>query len=74
MDESLPIMLRQLRLPAFNEHHLRIGEQATEKAWDYGRYLSHLCEQEIARRYESRVRTWSREAKLPAGKSLPRWM
>lgn len=70
MDESLPIMLRQLRLPAFNEHHLRIAEQATENAWDYGRYLSHLCEQEIAQRYESRVRTWSREAKLPAGKSF----
>ena len=70
MDESLPIMLRQLRLPAFSEHHRRIGEKATENAWDYGRYLSYLCEQEIARRYESRVRTWSREAKLPAGKSF----
>lgn len=70
MGESLPIMLRQLRLPAFNEHYQRSAELATEKAWDYGHYLSHLCEQEIARRYESRVRTWSREAKLPVGKSF----
>ena len=38
--------------------------------FDVYRYLSHLCEQEIARCYESRVRTWSREAKLPAGKSF----
>ena len=70
MDESLPIMLRQLRLPAFNEHHQRIAEQATANGWEYGRYLSHLCEQEIAQRYESRVRSWSREAKLPVGKSF----
>ena len=70
MTEPLPIMLRQLRLPAFTEHHQRVAQMATEKGWDYGHYLSQLCEQEIARRYESRVRTWSREAKLPAGKSF----
>lgn len=70
MDESLPIMLRQLRLPAFNDHHQRAAELATEKAWSYGHYLSHLCEQEIAQRYESRVRTWTREAKLPPAKSF----
>lgn len=70
MDESLPVMLRQLRLPAFSEHHQHIAELATEKAWDYSHYLAQLCEQEIARRYESRVHTWSRDAKLPAGKSF----
>lgn len=70
MSESLSIMLRQLRLPAFTEHHQSTGEKATQNAWDYGRYLSHLCEQEIAQRYESRVRTWSRDAKLPTGKSF----
>jgi len=70
MDEALPIMLRKLRLPAFHDQHQNAAELATEKAWGYGHYLSHLCEQEIARRYESRVRTWTREAKLPAGKSF----
>jgi len=70
MSESMPMMQRQLRLPAFNEHHERTAQLATEKAWGYAQYLSQLCEQEIARRYESRVRTWSREAKLPAGKSF----
>ena len=70
MNKSLPIMLRQLRLPAFTDHHQQAAEMGTEKAWEYSQYLSHLCEQEIARRYESRVRTWTREAKLPAGKSF----
>jgi DNA replication protein DnaC len=70
MDESLPIMLRKLRLPAFSDQHQRTAQMATEKAWDYAHYLGYLCEQEIARRYESRVHTWSREAKLPAGKSF----
>ena len=70
MDESLPIMLRQLRLPAFTDHHQLAAQMGTEKAWDYAQYLGYLCEHEIARRYESRVQTWSREAKLPAGKSF----
>jgi len=66
--QAIPV--HQLRLPAFNEHHQRIAEQATANGWEYGRYLSHLCEQKIAQRYESRVRSWSREAKLPVSKSF----
>ena len=51
MDESLPIMLRQLRLPAFTDHHQLAAQMGTEKAWDYAQYLGYLCEHEIARRY-----------------------
>lgn len=70
MSESLPMMLRQLRLPAFQAHHEKTAQLATDKAWSYAQYLSQLCEQEIARRYESRVRSWSRDARLPSGKSF----
>jgi DNA replication protein DnaC len=34
------------------------------------RYLSGLCEQEVADRYQKRVQKWTGEAKLPAGKSF----
>ena len=70
MDESLPIMLRQLRLPSFKANYERCADTATEHSWGYGQYLSVLCEHEIAQRYMTRVKNWTSEAKLPPGKSF----
>ena len=70
MDEALPVMLRSLRLPAFVDHHAEFAVTATDNAWGYEHYLAKLSEQEMARRYESRITKWSREAKLPPGKSF----
>ena len=70
MTDTLPIMLKNLRLPAFEQHYETYQEQASEQAWGYGQYLSKLCEDEIARRYEVRIRNWTKEAKLPRGKGF----
>lgn len=70
MTDTLPMMLKDLRLPAFGEHYEAYQEQASEQAWGYGQYLSKLCENEIARRYEVRIRNWTKEARLPRGKSF----
>lgn len=70
MDKSLPILLKQLRLPAFVDHHQRYQETAIEQSWGYGRYLAKLCEEEIAQRFQSRIESWTKEAKLPRGKSF----
>jgi len=70
MDEALPVMLKSLRLPTFADHHAEFAKTATDNAWSYERYLSKLCEQEMARRYEARIAKWSREARLPPGKSF----
>jgi DNA replication protein DnaC len=70
MSEALPMMLRKLRLPAFGQHYEAYQEQATEQAWGYDQYLSRLCEDEIARRFETRISNWTKEAKLPRGKSF----
>jgi DNA replication protein DnaC len=70
MDKALPVMLRSLRLPAFVDHHSGFAATATDNAWGYEHYLAKLAEQEMARRYESRIAKWSREAKLPPGKSF----
>ena len=70
MTDTLPLMLKDLRLPAFGEHYASCQEQASEQAWGYSHYLSKLCEHEIARRYEVRIRNWTREARLPRGKSF----
>ncbi len=70
MSEALEIMLKELRLPAFGQHYRAYQTQATEKAWGYGRYLAQLCEQEVARRFQARVHNWTKEARLPRGKSF----
>jgi len=63
-------MLKDLRLPAFEQHYEGHQEQAIEQSWGYDKYLSKLCESEIARRYEVRIRNWTKEARLPRGKSF----
>jgi len=70
MSESLPVMLKELRLPAFTDHYLDYQHKAVEQNWGYDTFLSALCEQELARRYTSRIINWTREANLPKGKSL----
>lgn len=70
MSNTLPIMLKELRLPAFEQYHGTYQTQATEQAWGYEQYLAKLCEHEIARRFEARIQKWTKEAKLPRGKSF----
>ena len=70
MDNALPTLLKELRLPAFADHHHEFEQQATKHAWSYAQYLANLCEQEVARRYQSRISKWTHEAKLPSGKSF----
>lgn len=70
MANVLPMMLKELRLPAFGQHYEACQEQAIEHAWGYDQYLSRLCENEIARRFETRICNWTKEAKLPRGKSF----
>jgi len=68
--EALPVMLKELRLPAFGDHYEDYQAQAVEHAWGYDQYLSRLCEEEVARRFQTRIHNWTKEAKLPRGKSF----
>ena len=70
MVEAPPRMLKELRLPAFGQHYQDYQEQAIEQSWGYSQFLAKLCEQELARRYQTRIHNWTKEAKLPRGKSF----
>lgn len=70
MTEALPVMLKELRLPAFGQHYEDYQEQAIARTWGYSQYLASLCEQEVARRFQTRVQNWTKDAKLPPGKSF----
>ncbi len=70
MPETIQLLLKELRLPTFSRHYLIHQEQALAKGYGHIRYLSGLCEQEAADRYQKRVQKWTREAGLPLGKSF----
>ncbi len=70
MPETIDSLLKELKLPAFIRHYQRHQEQALAEGYGHVRYLSGLCEQEAADRYQKRVQKWTREAGLPVGKSL----
>lgn len=66
----LQMMLKELRLTTFHQNLDSYQHQATENTWSYAEFLSKLCEQELARRFQTRITKWTREARLPAGKSF----
>jgi len=63
-------MLKELRLATFSQNLDNYQNQAIEKTWSYSEFLSKLCEQELAHRFQTRTYKWTREARLPVGKSF----
>ena len=70
MTDSVALLLKELRLPAFVRHYEPLWESAAEKGWSHPEYLATLCEYEIADRYQRRIQKWTREARLPLGKTF----
>ena len=70
MTDSIALLLKELRLPAFGRHYTALWDTAVEKGWSHPEYLATLCEYEIAERYQRRVQNWTREAQLPKGKTF----
>jgi DNA replication protein DnaC len=67
---TLPLMLKQLKLTAMARHWQGLLDEAERNAWDGGRYLALLCEQELAERDSRRIARYTTESRLPVGKSL----
>lgn len=70
MSEGIGLLLKELRLPAFNRYYQALSDQAAQENWSHIDYLTALCEKELADRYERRVQNWTREARLPHGKTF----
>jgi DNA replication protein DnaC len=69
-EQSLPLLLKQLGLPMMLRHVEAMEQQAIEQQWSPAKFLSLLCEKEIANRYQKRVARHTKESKLPPGKTL----
>lgn len=70
MIETIPLLLKQLRLPSFYNHWEEYATRAEREGWTYGDYLSKLSELEVNARYQNRVMRHTKESHLPAGKTL----
>ena len=73
MMERNPLLetyLRQLHLPAFNQHYLPFATDAAQKNLDYPRYLLALAEQEINTREQNRIQRRVKAAHFPVLKEL----
>jgi DNA replication protein DnaC len=68
--ESLGMMLRALKLPAFVRLAEEIGQKAQSEGWSFGQYLQHLAELELDERRRRRIDRYITESALPLEKSL----
>jgi DNA replication protein DnaC len=66
----LPLLLNQLRLPTMKKLWESLAAEAENKGWSGPKYLSNLCEHEIADRDRRRLGRNMAEAQLPKGKTL----
>lgn len=68
--ESLGIMLRSLKLPAFVRYAEEIAQKAEREGWTFGRYLHHLTELEVHERRRRRLERFLHDSDLPREKTL----
>jgi DNA replication protein DnaC len=68
--ESLGIMMRSLKLPAFARYAEEIAQKAEREGWTFGRYLHHLAELEVQERRRRRIERLLHASDLPREKTL----
>lgn len=68
--ETLPVLLRQLRLPTMAQLWEPLLTRAEEERWSLTQYLATLCEQELNERHSRRIARFTKESCLPVGKTL----
>ena len=68
--DSLGIMMRSLKLPAFARYAQEVAQKAEREGWTFGRYLHHLAELEIQERRQRRIERCLSDSDLPREKTL----
>jgi DNA replication protein DnaC len=68
--ETLPVLLRQLRLSTMAQLWEPFLTRAEEERWSSTQYLAALCEQELNERHSRRIARFTKESRLPVGKTL----
>jgi DNA replication protein DnaC len=68
--QSLPILLKELRLPTIAKELQNMVLKAIQEDWGHELFLAHLCEEEAAHRTQCRLKRLLKDSQLPIGKQL----
>lgn len=68
--ETLPFLLKQLRLPAIASHWQERTQLAEKERISHGEYLAGLLELELVLREQNKLTRAYKNSKLPAGKTM----
>jgi len=71
--QSLPLLLKELRLTAIAKAWPELAEKSIKEAWEPAQFLAELCELENNHRYENRLKRLLKESQLPTGKQLSQY-
>jgi len=71
--QSLPFLLKELRLTTMAKHWQSVSQKAIEVDWAPEVFLAHLCELEISYRHENKLKRLLRDSQLPIGKQLSQY-
>jgi DNA replication protein DnaC len=71
--QSLPLLLKELRLTAVAKTWSSIADKSIQEAWEPAQYLAELCEIETNHRYENRLKRLLKESQLPTGKQMSQY-
>lgn len=69
-EDALRLLLKSLKLPAFQEQWAHVARQAEDGGWTFGTFLHHLAEVEVEERRQRRVQRHLKTSQLPHGKTL----
>lgn len=67
---TLPMLLKQLRLPTMVACCDEVTDRAAQHGWSLQQALATLCEYELSEREQRRLQRHLHEARLPVGKTL----
>ncbi len=67
---KLPLLLKELRLSSMLKSWETYANEAREKSYSYEKFLADLSEQEVSSRYTKRIQGYTKQSKLPVGKTL----
>jgi DNA replication protein DnaC len=68
--DSLAMLLRTLKLPAFARYADEVAHKAESEGWSFRQFVHHLAELEIEERRRKRIERYLRDSELPREKTL----
>ena len=71
--QSLPILLKELRLGAIAKQWQSMAHKAEKENWSPQEFLAQLCDLEATHRYENKLKRLLRDSQLPRGKQLSQY-